>query len=204
MNDCTAIVLAAGLSRRMGPINKLLIPMNGQTMIRRSVEAYQSVCDTPLTVVTGYQPTEIETALRDLDIRFIFNPDFRAGQNTSVAAGLAAADAAANTLIGLGDQPFLTPDDLLWLLNQHGKTRTPKITVPVLDGARGNPLIIPLALRANLLADRQNPGCHKFTRDNPDLLHLVPTSNTAFFHDIDTPEDMAGQKSRPTRFSSHP
>ena len=190
MDKCAAIILAAGLSRRMGNINKLLFPIDGSAMIRRSVEAYLKACDGPVHVVTGYERAKVETALHGLDVQFVFNAEFEQGQKTSVAAGLAAAPPARATLIGLGDQPFLTSNDLLWLLEQHRARKSCKITVPVQDGKRGNPLIIPIDLKARLLADRHNPGCHAFTRDNPDLVHMVATRTDAFFRDFDTPEDI--------------
>lgn len=190
MSRSTAIILAAGLSRRMGDINKLLIPIEGVPMIRRSVEAYLHVCDGEVSVVTGYQRELVEDALLGLDIQFVFNPDFEQGQKTSVAIGLAASEPAQNTLIGLGDQPFLTASHLVWLLEQHLSNKPQKITVPVQGDKRGNPLIIPFDLRTRLLADRDNPGCHKFTRENPDLVHMVMTQTTAFFRDFDTPEDI--------------
>lgn len=191
MNRSAAIILAAGRSQRMGTINKLLIPIKGVPMIRRSVEAYLEVCDGEVRVVTGYQRVEVEAALHGLDIQFVFNPDFAQGQKTSVAAGLAAPASAQDTLIGLGDQPFLTATHLVWLLQQHRTNKSSKITVPVQNKIRGNPLIFPFDLRARLLADRHNPGCHKFTRENPDLVNLVATQTTAYFHDIDTPQEAA-------------
>jgi len=191
MHRSTAIILAAGLSQRMGPINKLLIPIEGVPMIRRSVTAYLGVCDGQVSVVTGYQRADVEAALHGLDVQFVFNPDFEQGQKTSVAAGLAASASAQDTFIGLGDQPFLTATHLVWLLEQHRTDKSPKITVPVQNKARGNPLIIPVDLKARLLADHHNPGCHTFTRENPGLVNLVSTQTTAFFHDIDTPQEVA-------------
>lgn len=190
MDRSAAIILAAGLSLRMGNINKLLIPVDGIAMIRRSVEAYIEACDGKITVVTGNERAKVEAALHGLDVEFVFNPEFEQGQKTSVATGLAAAAPAQDTLIGLGDQPFLTSTHLLWLLEQHRANTSCKITVPVQDGIRGNPLIIPSELKPRLLADRHNPGCHAFTRDNPDLVHMVATRTDAFFRDLDTPEDI--------------
>ena len=191
MHRSAAIILAAGLSQRMGTTNKLLIPIEGVPMIRRSVTAYLGVCDGEVSVVTGYQRAEIETALHGLNVQFVFNPNFEQGQKTSVAAGLAASTSAQDTFIGLGDQPFLTTAHLVWLLEQHRTDKSSKITVPVQNKVRGNPLIIPFDLKARLLADHHNPGCHKFTRENPDLVNSITTQTAAFFHDIDTPQEVA-------------
>lgn len=190
MFESAAIILAAGLSRRMGAVNKLLIELDGVPMIRRTVQKYLKVCDAPVTVVTGYQAKAVEHALAGLAVKFVFNSAFEAGQKTSVATGLAAAPAARATLIALGDQPDLTEGDLTWLLAQHRQNEGPLITVPTQGKMRGNPLVIPHGLKPRLLADKLNPGCQRFTRENPEFVQFLATANPAYYHDIDTPKDL--------------
>ncbi|AKI01817.1 putative MobA-like protein [Hoeflea sp. IMCC20628] len=189
--DTAAIVLAAGLSRRMGGVNKLLIEINGSPMIRATVSACVAVCDAPVAVVTGYQVSDIEQALDGLDVSFIHNPDFADGQQGSVAAGLNAAPEAKTTLVVLGDQPLLDGAALERLLEAHRASDQARITIPMNDGAvRGNPLVIPLALKQSLMADKANPGCRKFTRDHPEMVNLVPFRDPAYFTDLDTLDDL--------------
>lgn len=190
MYDTAAIVLAAGLSRRMGDVNKLLIEISGVPMIRAIVSACSAVCDAPVTVVTGHQASDIEQALVGLPVRFAYNPDFASGQASSVVAGLQAVPEAKTTLVVLGDQPLLDRTALERLLEIHRASDQTRITIPVNGAERGNPLVIPLALKAALMADKTNPGCRKFTRDNPDKVHRVETQDPAFFTDLDTLEDL--------------
>lgn len=190
MADCAALILAAGLSRRMGERNKLLIQVDGEPIIRRSVKPYLEICRGGVCVVTGHESDAVREALAGLDVRFVFNPDFAEGQKTSVVTGLRAADHASDLFIGLGDQPSLNGDDLTWLLEMHRSDADEKITVPTRGEDRGNPILVPSALRARLLADRRNPGCHRFTRANPELVRPAETQRAAFFGDIDTPDDL--------------
>lgn len=191
MYDTAAIVLAAGLSRRMGSVNKLLIEINGTAMIRATVSACLAVCDAPVTVVTGHQARDIKQALDGLGVSFIHNPDFASGQQGSVVAGLKAAPEAGTTLVVLGDQPLLDGAALERLLKTHRASDQTRITIPVNDGSvRGNPLVIPLALKRSLMADKANPGCRKFTRDNPDKVNPVALQDPAYFTDLDTLEDL--------------
>lgn len=191
MYDTAAIVLAAGLSRRMGSVNKLLIEINGTAMIRATVSACVAVCDAPVTVVTGHQADDIEQALDGLGVSFIHNPDFASGQQGSVVAGLKAAPEAGTTLMVLGDQPLLDGAALERLLKAHRASDQTRITIPVNNGSvRGNPLVIPLALKRSLMADKANPGCRKFTRDNPDKVNPVALQDPAYFTDLDTLEDL--------------
>lgn len=190
MYDTAAIVLAAGLSRRMRDVNKLLIEIEGVPMIRKTVVACTAVCDAAVTVVTGHQSEEIERALNGLDVSFIHNPDFALGQQGSVAVGLQAAPEARTTLIVLGDQPLLDRPALERLLAAHQTTDQSRITLPVNGAERGNPLLIPLALKQFLMADSKNPGCRKFTREHPDKVNPVALEDPAYFTDLDTLEDL--------------
>ena len=187
MYNCAAIVLAAGMSTRMGDTNKLLIEIDGTPMIRRTVMTAIATCDAPVTVVTGHQSDLIKAALSGLPVTFVFNPNYAKGQKTSVACGLNASPEAESTLVVLGDQPRLTPQHLSWLLAQQNAA---KITIPICGENRGNPIVVPHTLMPRLLADKQNPGCYMFTRQSPDLVKFVETDQHAFFQDIDTPKDL--------------
>lgn len=191
MAKVNAVILAAGQSTRMGARNKLLLEIGGMPMIARVVCTYLQTFAGTLTVVTGFEQDRVAAALRGMPIRVVHNPDFADGQQTSVVAGLSQINEENPTVLGLGDQPALTTDDLAWLVAQH--TQTPsKITIPhTPQGARGNPIVIPNALRAQMLAFPRSPGCRKFTRQNPDLVRKVETSAPGFFADIDTPQDYA-------------
>ena len=193
----SAIILAAGLSRRMGAANKLLLPHDGVPILRRSVQPYLDACAGDVLVVTGHEADQIRETLRDLPVRFVHNPDYALGQKTSVATGLAAIRAEGPILIGLGDMPRITGADLRWLLARHTAMGGRRISLPVRGSERGNPLIIPAALRPALLADRRNPGCHQYTRSHPETVQPVPTDRPCFFHDIDTPADLAELEATP-------
>ncbi|MBU1305451.1 MAG: nucleotidyltransferase family protein [Alphaproteobacteria bacterium] len=190
MYDTAAIVLAAGLSSRMGPVNKLLVEINGTPMIRATVSACAEICDAPVTVVTGHQAAFIVQVLDGLNVSFIYNPYFAEGQQGSVAAGLKAAPEAKATLVVLGDQPLLDCAALERLLEAHRASDQSCITMPMNGVVRGNPLVIPLALKGSLMADKTNPGCRWFTRDNPAKVNAVALQNPAYFTDLDTLDDL--------------
>ena len=186
MIDITAIILAAGLSRRMGQQNKLLLPVNGVPMVRLMVGVYSAVTTRPVLVVTGHEAKEIEAALDGTCAEFVFNPDYAEGQATSVACGLRAAAHGIPLLVGLGDQPLLTADDLRALLAAHEGADPTRISIPVRDQQRGNPIVIPEALRTALLADRRSPGCKKFTRAHPEHVQFHKLAAAGFYTDVDT------------------
>ncbi|MEM1235773.1 MAG: nucleotidyltransferase family protein [Pseudomonadota bacterium] len=190
MDNFTAVLLAAGLSRRMGEENKLLMPVDGDPMVRKTVTAYVSVIGR-VVVVTGHQAPEVRAVLEGLDVEFVHNAEFASGQASSVATGLRSALGAEHVLVGLGDQPMLAAKDINALVAAHLATGGSKISVPHNGKSRGNPIAIPGALVGKMLEDEQNPGCGKFTRERPDLVSLIHLPGGAYFQDVDTTADYA-------------
>ena len=172
----------------MGSANKLLLKVGGEPMIAHVTQTYLSAITGSVTVITGYQADYIEKALADLPVNFVHNPDFVAGQQSSVVEGLRSQSHMGATLMGLGDQPSLRVENLLWLLNVHQRDPS-KVTVPYRCGRRGNPIVIPSDLRPMMLANPKSAGCREFTRENPHLVTMVDTACDGFFADVDTPED---------------
>lgn len=188
MGDVIAIILAAGLSRRMGARNKLLLPIGEAPMIRHMVNVYRAATGGRVVVVTGHQADKIDNALSGSGAETVFNADFRQGQPTSVACGLHAAGDADTVLIGLGDQPLLTVGDIQSLLAAHEAADSARISIPAADQQRGNPIVVPASLHARLLADPRSPGCKKFTRTHPEHVQFHQLASPGFYMDVDTPE----------------
>lgn len=141
------IVLAAGLSRRFGTQNKLLIDWEGEPLIRRVVKTAlatagrslsepkpdeRSSSDRVVIVVTGHEAKDIEEALADLPVIFIRNEHYLEGMGTSIAAGVKAAPAdAPGFLIVPGDMPRLSLITLAALAGSHLAYASPSSGVPI-------------------------------------------------------------------------
>jgi molybdenum cofactor cytidylyltransferase len=191
MPKTVAILLAAGLSSRMGARNKLLLPVHGRPMIRHMVDTYHTATGQDVCVITGHEADEVAHALKDAPAKLYFNPDYEQGQPTSVACGLQSAPTCDRLLIGLSDQPLLTDADLSSLLDAHDEGDASKISIPLHCDQRGNPIVVPASLRARLLEDPRSPGCKKFTRAFPEHVQFHTLSQHGFYADIDTPDAYA-------------
>lgn len=188
MGDVAVIIPEAGLTRRLGERNKLLLPVNGPPMIHCMVKIYEAVTTRPVPVVTDHKAKAIGVALAGSGAKPIFNPDNARGQPTSVACGLGAAGAATTLLICLGDQPLLSGWDLRPLHIAHEAVDTSRISIPMLDVQRGNPIVIPGSLRARLLADPGSPGCKTLTRAHRAHFQFNALKGPGLYADADTPE----------------
>jgi molybdenum cofactor cytidylyltransferase len=187
--DIEIIILAAGLSRRFGKANKLLLPLRGEMLIRRSVKQYLA-CSSRVMVIIGHQSKQIREALGGLDVRFIDNPDYKAGQQTSVLLGMSRVRADGDAvMIGLADQPLLNDRDLNGFISSFSRSDRTKIFVPYFEGQRGNPVLLPGKIAQRLKNDPANPTCRKYIDNHPELTHCFAAQNSHFTTDLDTPDD---------------
>jgi len=188
----SAIVLAAGTSARMRGAHKLLLPIDDEPLIRRTVRAVLAAKPQELVVVTGFQEVAIRAALTDLPIRVQFNPSFEQGQMSSVTAGVRALTLPADAvMVCLGDMVLLTGEDYRELVEVFARRAERSIVVPRFEGQRGNPVLIDGRYLPQLLAEQRNLGCRKLVADYPQEVLAYDAPHDRFVVDVDTPEDYA-------------
>ncbi|MEN3974535.1 molybdopterin-binding/glycosyltransferase family 2 protein [Emcibacter sp. SYSU 3D8] len=184
-----AIVLAAGMSSRMGGRNKLLREIGGAPMIRRTVDAVLASGASPITVVTGRDEAEIRAALSGLAVSFIHNPDFAAGMAGSLKAGIAAVTADADgAVVALGDMPFVTAHHIDRLIAAYDEDEGRTICVPTHDGKWGNPVLWSRRYFPEMLAITGDKGARELLHTYADKLCEVPMDDEGILRDFDTPE----------------
>jgi molybdenum cofactor cytidylyltransferase len=184
-----AVVLAAGMSSRMGGRNKLLREIGGVPMIRRSVEAVLSASASPVIVVTGRDEAAIKEALSGLAVRFVHNPDFAAGMAGSLKAGIAAVPADSDgAVVALGDMPFVTAHHIDRLIAAYDEDEGRTICVPTHDGKWGNPVLWSRRYFHEMLAITGDKGARELLHSYADKLCEVPMEDAGILRDFDTPE----------------
>jgi molybdenum cofactor cytidylyltransferase len=107
----TAIVMAAGASSRMG-VHKLLLVLNGESLVRRVVRQILEVQDFfEVLVVTGREPENIQAALTGLKVRFVQNDAYLEGIGTSFRAAVNVLEPDTDgAMFALADQVFVSSD----------------------------------------------------------------------------------------------
>ncbi len=193
------VILAAGLSQRMGQ-SKLLLPWQGRPIVRHVVDAALRSRLAHLLVVTGAQTGEVAGALNGLALDLIHNPDYASGLASSLRAGiLAVPNHVAGVLVMLGDQPRLTGDVIDTLLDAYWSTGAP-IVAPFARGRRGNPVLFARALFADLLQAGGDAGARGVIEAHHDQILAVEV-DPEVFEDIDTPEAYAALLENDARMS---
>jgi len=181
------ILLAAGMSARMGTQNKLLMEIDGIPLVRASAALYCKF-DMPVTVILGHEANAVKAALQGLPVKTVQNTDYASGQTSSIHAGLGAASLKGEALLmALADQPLLKDNDISSLCETFLKSPRDKILLPRYKGERGNPVLLPVSIAKRLAADKILPRA--FMDENPEQVAAYPAPNAHFTRDIDTPED---------------
>jgi len=184
-----AVVLAAGGgSRFAGDAHKLLAPFRGRPLVEWAIAAALGARLAAVVVVTGAVDLRPLTAALNEQVVVVENPMWRAGQASSLRAGLDwckehGFDAA---VIGLGDQP-LVPSSAWRAVALADCT-------PVVTAAYGGIRRPPVRLHHSvwpLLSEGGDEGARELMRRRPDLVSQVECEGDPA--DIDTIEDLRRQ-----------
>jgi molybdenum cofactor cytidylyltransferase len=186
-----AVLLAAGQGQRMGNIPKSLIELGGVPLINRQLIALSGGGVDEVVVVTGFYHEQIEPLVEQFPVRVVRNPHPEEGQASSVRLGLEALGETFDAVImALADQPLINAEDVAQLIVAFKKRPAGEIVMPVVEGQRGNPIILSGKALKDILESGQNMVCRKFMDQNPDLVHPFETPNQHFVLDLDEPQDI--------------
>jgi molybdenum cofactor cytidylyltransferase len=184
----SAIVPAAGLSRRMGGPNKLLLPWNDTTMVGAVVRTLLA-CGLDVVVVTGRDAEVVGEAARGA--RTVFNTRFTEGLGSSISAGVAACPKAEGFLITLGDMPSLDATAVQAVVEQFEEAPPDAIIAAVYedDPARlGHPVLFGASYREALLKLSGDVGARAILKCAIDKVIRVPMRG--HLDDLDTAADL--------------
>ena len=187
----SALIVAAGLSRRMGSF-KPLLPLGNATVIENTVAGALAGGAECAVVVTGYRGGEVETVLYHRfgdTVRCVRNPDFAATDMLrSVQLGAAALRSCEAFFLLPGDMPAVSPDTFRALLDAREQGR-PLLVFPTQNGRRRHPPLVDAALIPEILAFRGTDGLRGLWREHERDSAFVPVSDPGVTLDLDTPED---------------
>lgn len=185
----SAIILAAGRGTRMGG-GKLLLPLGDRTIIAKVADEVLASEVDEVIAVLGHRAGDVAAALGcTRSLRVVVNDDYRAGQSTSLIAGVRAVDPRATALIVvLGDQPLLTSgliDRLIGIYRGSGY----KVARPVFRGRPGHPVLMDISFIPALLELKGDLGAREVLAPFAHQTTLMDVDDPALLLDVDTAED---------------
>jgi molybdenum cofactor cytidylyltransferase len=184
-----AVVLAAGLSQRMGR-PKMTLPWGETTVIGQVASVLLAAGVEDVLVVTGGAREGVERALAGFPVRTAFNPDFSNGEMVrTLQVGLAALEEDVKAaLVVLGDQPQIELSVVKSILTAYDQG-TPAIVVPSFQSRRGHPWLVDRDLWKVLLEKDVPMTMRKFLNQYNTSIQYLNVDTATILHDLDTPED---------------
>lgn len=214
----SVIVLAAGLSRRMGKENKLLLPLGETTILEATLSHICTVKLGEIFVVIGHQAVAVKAVLvtstilyselkpsawfetsptvgiqKALPFTILTNNDYETGMTTSIQTGVQAAkEGSSGYMICLSDMPFITPAEYAFLKQQFLTILVADkqaIIQPIFNGQRGNPTILSSFYKNDILNLTYTEGCKPIVQANKKHVYLVEMPTNSVLRDIDFIEE---------------
>lgn len=184
----TGIVLAAGFSRRMKGLNKLLFEINGKSIIEHVIEnCLESGLDELILV---YKDKELKEISNKYNIRSVYNGNSEKGQSTSLIAGInALRDETDACVFILGDMPFVDKEVIDELISNY-KENKGTIAVPLYEGKRGNPVLFDKKYYNEILNLIGDEGARSIILNNTMEVTTINVNNNKKNIDIDCLEDL--------------
>ena len=194
----SAVLLAAGVSRRMGTL-KALLDWQGRSLIIHQIVALREAGADEVVVVLGHRADELQARIganRDVynlgKVRCVVNEDYAQGKTTSIKTGLWAlgpsADPDAAILMLNVDQPR-SAGIIKRTLDAHHGADANLITIPTYRGKGGHPIVVSRSLYSELIAiDEKTQGMRAVTERHRDATQRVELGAAELLWDVNTPE----------------
>ena len=185
-----AIVTAAGSAERFGG-RKLLAPIDGEPLLDRTIRSLLEGGVSEVIVVVGTDArAALErdvNALNDPRVRPVENHDPARGMFSSIQDGARTANGDALVVLP-GDMPFVRPETVRLLLDRF--QLEDGIVSPRFNGKRGHPVVMPIAIRDEIIAAPVEWNLHEVLKRHPDRRVDVDVDDAGIVRDVDTPEDL--------------
>ena len=188
------VVLASGMSQRFGETNKLLLPVGGVPLVRRTAETYLAASLDPVIVVVGHDAERVRAALSGLPVVTVDNPEYRRGQSRALVRGVTSLPKGiVAAVLGVADQPALHQRVIARLIERFEHSGAPAVA-PRYAGRRGNPVLFARELFPDLAGVTGDEGGRAVLARLGARVDSVDFADAEPGMDIDTAEDWTGWK----------
>ncbi|MBI5944198.1 MAG: nucleotidyltransferase family protein [Chloroflexi bacterium] len=208
--NISAIILAAGQSKRMGQ-PKLLLPWGNTSVLGKVIETIQSAGIEDILVVTGGAKDEVEQLIANYKVRGTHNQDYASNEMLeSIQLGLQEllpsptrrdtspifkenGGEREGALICLGDQPQVKERSVRVVCEMFLAQKS-SIVVPSYQMRRGHPWLLARELWGEVLQMRAPESMRDFLNKHGDDIFYIEHDSPDILQDLDTPEDYLKHK----------
>jgi molybdenum cofactor cytidylyltransferase len=184
----SAILLAAGRSRRMGAF-KPLLPFGECSVVEACIKNLQAGGIEEIVVVVGHRADETRERLAHARVRFAVNPEEESEMSVSIARGVEQVRSSAEAVfIALVDQPAVPPEVIRLLIAERKRTGA-RLVMPEYEGRGGHPVLIDFGFREELLNLDSQRGLRGLFESHRTEVLRVPVASPYVVRDLDTWDD---------------
>ena len=164
----SAILLAAGQSKRMINENKLIKKYKNIPLIKHAVDNILNSPIDELIIVLGHQKETIQKIIeKNKKIKFIDNPNFESGMASSIKKGLNHLRKETEAFfICLGDMPNINKEIYNQLINASLSNKDKEIFVPYYREKQANPILFSKKIKDKIHKIEGDFGAKKIIADN--------------------------------------
>lgn len=186
----SAIVLAAGESKRMGQ-PKQMLAWQGKTLLQHVLGNLINSDADEIILVLGNEAETIRKSLPELPIRMVINRDYKQGMASSLRQGLLVMDPKSEAfLVLLADQPGIGPEIINRVIRGFQQANPQRgICRPVYRGLKGHPVLMGVQYRKEILQLQGDVGARQILMNHPlDILEIEVEQDLVVM-DVDTPDE---------------
>jgi len=187
----SAILLAAGESKRMVDENKLVKKYKNIPLIKHAVSNVINSSIDELIIVLGYQKEAIEKIIEEnKKIKFIANPNFESGIASSIKKGLDSLSKETEAFfICLGDMPNVNKEIYNQLINASFSNKDKEIFVPYYQERQANPILFSKKMKDEIQKIEGDFGAKKIIADNEKKVFKLSTQDKGVITDFNKIND---------------
>ncbi len=190
----SAIVLAAGESKRMGQ-SKQLLEWKGKIILEQVLENLGNSQVEEVILVLGHDAERILQTVDTHKVKVVVNKNYREGMITSIQQGLMnLKDKVEAFFIVLADQPGVRPEIFDLLIGEFRRVAPQKnIVLPTFRGRRGHPALFGEKYQKEAFRIKGDVGFRQILQEHPEDILAVEMDTDSILQDIDTPDDYRKQ-----------
>jgi molybdenum cofactor cytidylyltransferase len=181
----SAIILAAGLSKRMKLGNKLLLEKNNVPIIKTTLERVAASKVNEVIVVLGKDPSLIKNKVNDKRVKCVTNIDYRNGISSSIKKGLKKVNKNnIGAMICLADMPLIKTGTYNQIINSYYQNNRKNI-IPYFEHIRGNPVLFDKLYFKDLMEIEGDEGARVLIKKHPEIFFNLTVLDQGIIKDID-------------------
>lgn len=191
----SAIILAAGQSKRMGQ-PKMLLPWGKLTVIEHVIATFLDAGIEDIFVVIGGAGEQVKQVIERYPVQQIHNSSYDVEEMlSSLQRGLRTLpNRVEATLVGLGDQPQVEERTVRLVCDAYRESKA-QLIVPSYQMRRGHPWLVARPLWDEIFALKPSESPRDFLNRHASEIHYVEATTASILADLDTPDDY--RKARP-------